>query len=321
MTFQVLCFAVKERPVRSPVRIRRRAFTLIELLIVIAIIGVLIGLLLPAVQKVREAANRIECMSNQRQVCLAFQHFASFDAEGRLPPGIGHFPSDKSKDFGTAYLYLLPYLEQDGLFESSNIAGTHRAENNQVYAKPVKALLCPSDQTAESGVVSDNSGQPWGASCYAVNAQVFAEVYDASRGIFRWYLEDPQGHPRLSNAFFSDGMTSTILIAEKYARCSNNARKEGGSFWAYWYTDGPVQPLHAGFAISWYYYDVGPRKTFQVRPPRNNCDPTLPSTGHSGGMNVAFADGHVSFLNVNVSPVTWWALCTPHDGDEPGYDY
>jgi prepilin-type N-terminal cleavage/methylation domain-containing protein/prepilin-type processing-associated H-X9-DG protein len=305
---------------RSPVMNRRRAFTLIELLIVIAIIGVLIGLLLPAVQKVREAANRIECMSNQKQVCLAFHNFAD-TMDGRLPPGIGHFPSDKSNDFGTAYLYLLPYLEQENLYDSSDIDGIHRAENHKAYTIAVKALLCPSDRTAEIGVVSDNAGQSWGASCYAVNAQVFAEVYDARWGIFRWYLRDPEGHPRLSEAFFSDGMSSTILIAEKYARCSNNARKEGGSFWAYWYTDGPVQPLHAGFAISWYYYDVGPRKTFQVRPPRNNCDPTLPSTGHSGGINVAFADGHVNFLNVSVSPATWWALCTPHDNDTVGEDY
>ena len=303
----------------APPATRRRAFTLIELLVVIAIIGVLVGLLLRAVQRVREAANRIECLNNLKQIGLAFHNIG--DMDGRLPPGIGHFPTDKSPDFGTAYFYLLPYLEQDNLFDLSYLGGTHRAENNKAFSQPVKTLVCPSDRTAGSGVVFDNAGTAWGACSYAVNAQVFAEVYDQSAGYYQWYLRDAEGHPRLSDSFFLDGMSNTILVAEKYARCHNYARKEGGSFWAYWYTDGPVQPLHAGFAISWYHYDVGPRDTFRVRPDPSDCDPTLPATGHSGGMNVAMADGHVQAINLTISPETWWALCTPRDGDIPGNDY
>src|SRR6202022_4689051 len=105
------------------------------------------------------------------------------------------------------------------------------------------------------------------------------------------------GHPQLSTTFFADGMSTTILFAEKFTKCTFYARSVGGSFWAYDVTDGAVEPLHAGFAISWYHYDVGPRATFQMRPDPNNCDPTLASTGHRGGMKACFADGHVQSIN------------------------
>jgi prepilin-type processing-associated H-X9-DG protein len=300
----------------APTNRPRLAWTLIELIVVLAITGILIGLLLPAVQKVREAAARIKCTNNLKQIGLAFHNCAERH-DGRLPPAIGRFP-DSSNDFGTAFFHVLPDLEQDDLWNRSAAGGGHRAENNGVSTKLVKVFLCPSDPTIGNGV-ADYSGLSWGKCSYAGNVQVFAEVYDQTAGTYRWYLKNAFGRPRL-DATFSDGTSNTILFAEKYTRCVNYARSVGGSLWAYDLTDGPVQPLHAGFAVSWNRYDVGPRAKFQVQPGPADCDPTLPSTAHPGGMMVCMADGHVRKISHGISLDTWWALCTPHDGDVPG-DY
>src|SRR4029077_13221363 len=100
-----------------PFRKNKRGFTLIELLVVIAIIAILIGLLVPAVQKVREAASRIQCANNLKQLGLAAQHY--HDANGHFPPGIGYYPTAANSVFGTYYFHLLPFVEQDPLFQTA----------------------------------------------------------------------------------------------------------------------------------------------------------------------------------------------------------
>src|SRR5262249_25465172 len=154
-----------------------RGFTLIELLVVIAIIAVLIGLLLPAVQKVREAAARIQCGNNIKQLCLARHQF--HDQNGRMPCSIGwSVPNDtagQGKGYGVCWFHLLPYIEQENLYKSSFNGSIYAAANNGVYAKPVKAFVCPADPSVESGgVVTLNSGAVWGAGSYAANMQIDA---------------------------------------------------------------------------------------------------------------------------------------------------
>jgi prepilin-type N-terminal cleavage/methylation domain-containing protein len=296
-----------------PQRSRRSAFTLIELLVVVSIIGTLIGLLVPAVMQVRESANRAVCANNLKQLGLAFQNFAASN-DGRLPPGIGCFPS-KSSNYGTGLFFILPFVEQDNLYAKSYENGSFFVGNNDVFTQPVKAFLCPSDPTAGDGVVRDNTGQPWGASSFALNAQVFAEVYPNGE------LRLPQGSPRIPQTF-QDGTSNTILIAEKYSRCQYYSFRDGGSFWGYWLTRQPqTLPLHAGFEISWQQYDIGPASKFLRAPDPMNCDPTLASTPHRAGMQVGVADSSVRNLSNDITGATWWAACTPKGGETLGPDW
>ena len=153
---------------------RRRGFTLLELLVVIAIIAVLIGLMVPAVQKVREAANRMACANNLKQIALATHNFEGthqkFPTGAHLPIYAGNRPTGGTN----LWVELLPYFEQDNLYKDwdycdnrTNVAGGR----NATQARVIKLLICPSDPLPED--VVENSAwrtPPWSRGFYGMSS-------------------------------------------------------------------------------------------------------------------------------------------------------
>jgi len=293
------------------IRPERHGFTLIETLVVVAVIAILIGLLLPAVQGVREAGARVQCANNLKQIGLACEDYRS--DHGRHGPGIGDYPPRPNSNYGNLFIHLLKYLEKGSLVEKNSIPTW---DNPVISTTPIKGFVCPSDPTVEAGLIPDNLKRQFAGSSYAGNIQVFCQVDDA--GIFA-------GLDSKRNAF-PDGASNTILFAEKVARCAKEGTwnwPDGGNGWSY-SEIGPEQiPLHPGFAISWNASSTGPLSKFQVQPKpyATNCDPTRASSPHSAGIQICMADGSVRTLTQSIGGATWWALCTPDKGETLGTDW
>ncbi|HZT80378.1 MAG TPA: DUF1559 domain-containing protein [Gemmataceae bacterium] len=267
---------------------RRTGFTLFQLLVVLAILAVLLGLLLPAVAKVREAAARAKDSNNMKQIAIAMHNIN--DTYGKMPPLAGPFPTN-DKSMGTFYFYALPFIEQDNLYKKAGDGqGGFYVWNNATYAQVIQVYVSPQDRTALPG----GRYQGWATTNYALNFQVFGDP--AANTL--------QGSPRIP-ASFPDGTSNTLVIASRYQVCGDTPCAwgyYGGTLWA---------PAFA-------YQSSG---KFQTMPPPGQCDPNLPQSLFPGGINVGMADGSVRFVSSQISPLTWWYATVPNDGMPLGADF
>ena len=307
----------------------RRGFTLVELLVVIAIIGVLVALLLPAVQSAREAARRTSCRNNLKQIGVALLSF--HDSQGRFPPGRGGPPP---KIFSTL-AYLLPYVEEGSLQGQIDLASAPTnvvvagvsysgARNLPAGSEAVAVLQCPSD-TAEGRV----SGLVYGATNYAANtgsAAVDAGSVRLADGVF--FLESKVAFNDLA-----DGSSHTAAFSERMLGTGQSTTSLPNQSGLYilelknsvtlavdtcatpssgtWFSQRGGKWILGNYGNTLYNHQFTPN------PPQWDCMNLPQQKGfmsarsyHPGGVNVLFCDGSVRFVEDGIETNVWRALAT-----------
>ena len=306
-------------------RTGRRGFTLVELLVVIAIIGVLVALLLPAVQAAREAARRMQCSNNVKQLALASHNmhdtylvFAPAGAKGNGWNGKVTRDGPYKDKPGSYFFHLLPYIEQGNLYNGA--VGVMNATtpptsmetvyNGQpIYKYHIKSYRCPSDKSPGLNTKFGNPSGPDGThalSNYGVNYLAFGEPSATSQ----------EGASKM--ATFIDGTSSTVFFGERTGWYGPNTYS---SLWANsenrW-SPQICRALGSGNNVAGY-----------VACPKFQVDATWKlgngaigggESSHPGVMNVGMGDGSVRAISGSILAATWAAICDPQDGVVPG-DY
>jgi len=334
---------------------KRRGFTLIELLVVIAIIAILIALLVPAVQKVREAAARTQCTNNLKQIMLGVHNFESTfkrmpplqggsSAPATLPPPATTASAKFPRVFGSTLVFILPYIEQDNLYKSMATGApanydptTVPAAPNTAWYKVVPTYVCPADPSMNDGLRAGdaigpaNPTQPRGGTSYAANAQVFAPLVSEVIGggtmnattVLNW------GDRGATIARIQDGSSNTIGILHVYAVCGATPATQG---YAWGMSAGQAnQPNPPTGPYPWQRASIlnaqvvntaAAGAAFQNLPnPYSTCVLTTPATPHSSAMMVGLCDASIRSVVPSILGDTWNKACLPNDGNPMPADW
>jgi prepilin-type N-terminal cleavage/methylation domain-containing protein/prepilin-type processing-associated H-X9-DG protein len=318
-------------------RASRAGFTLIELLVVIFIIGVLVALLLPAVQAAREAMRRAQCANNLKQLCLAVHHY--HEAQNTIPPS-GTGPVAAGNNFSMK-ARLLAFIEQGPAYNALNMSVSDgQAANTTVNRVLIDVLLCPSDSNVPDPTRGyHNYPNNLGTWKYDSGGRMDGPAY---------LLADPARGPTISMASVGDGLSNTAIFGE-FIRGDGTLDSDGLH---QVYVNGipeaaqPLSQLAAscqaastrGFGLKgqeWLDHDCGQGGGYShvQTPNRRACQDLGPgnphasdhtiigaSSHHPGGVNVGLMDGSVRYVKDTVAPQSWSALGTRAGGEVLGGD-
>jgi prepilin-type N-terminal cleavage/methylation domain-containing protein/prepilin-type processing-associated H-X9-DG protein len=294
---------------------RRHGFTLIELLVVIAIIGVLVSLILPAVQQAREAARRSQCKNNLKQIGLALQNY--HESFLRFPPGYVSLFDAAGNDTGPGWGWgamILPQLEQENLQNTIDFKQPIEALANAVpRLAPLTVYLCPSDSVKPTwpAVTRDPLGNPTGTICDVSSADYVAVFGISEPGI------DGEGvffrDSGIGIKDIRDGSSSTFLVGER-------SQFTCEATWVGSVTGAKIFPPPGSPAMPELQNASGMTlgHTMEGAPNAPTIECNNFSSQHSGGAQFVFADGHVQFISNYINRATFQALSTRAGGETIG---
>lgn len=287
--------------------LRRSGFTLIELLVVIAIIAILIGLLLPAVQKVREAAARAKDFNNVKQILLAIHQY--HDQKNMLPPAYssrGLMLTTPTKTVAvnmTLFVHILPNLEQSNLYESFH---------KQQVTPPLIVL-----KTYASDF--DGSTPPEERANYAGNIRVFG--HPTKPNVDTVITSTMDSKLTMTSLTRNDGASNTLFLATKYGTCGSSG---GSNYWASPSSSNKFPFFGAKWTKRQASSSAVGDATFQVAPKDVDCysdNAGIPQSFTADGIMVGVGDGHARMVDAAVSIATWNAAITLGDGTVLGSDW